>query len=985
MLHLRTRLHRFARAMIAWIVVLVSIHALAVELTMDDWKRTGLALEQFVVNGTGGRHNPLRRRVTDREFEKQIFVRFGLTYGLHGLDEPSNGNGEFFVFWFDSHEGNDDSSHANNVPNFGLHTDGKTNRFMVRYRSDQQVFSESLVGDRQYDLVGRLSKSKSGSEEPFDQLEMWIDPESDQADRPTVRVTIDKSINEVNWIGFSTGMKTEIDDQIFITDFRLGRSWEEIMDLPSADPQPMAIGDPVNPTVSFQKDVLPILRTHCFECHSGTSDEGDLRLDQFDHVLNKVTPYDASASRLYRVITESMMPPSGPSLNLAEQSVIKAWIDEGVSWDHSVLPDIVPKTDHWSFQPLQNPSVPQVKDASRIRNAIDAFIVASQEAIGVKSNPPASGEQLQRRLHLDLLGLPTASHVSASKEEEQKQRAETPTPRNKASKGRAEQGRRIDDLLSDPAYGERWARHWLDVVRWAESNGYQHNRDRKHAWRYRDWVVKAFSKGMNYKDFVGMQIAGDELPDSDDDALVATGYLASARYSGNELDKEIQRSDILNDITGNVSATFLGLTMQCAQCHHHKFDPISIRDYYQLRGFFVGGQPQNLLLASDDAISSLASQRKALMDTARQRVVRVRRRQNYPEPIQVRPQTVIAQMQPGEREQLKKIDSVLSRADQTWGFFAPGSVSRQLTVMPHEMRWPLSSDPQNLISQQSRILIRGDVKTLGPIVKPNWPLAFRSIDDPKSNKTKTRSEFAEWLVSADNPLTARVWVNRLWQWHFGRGLVKTANDFGVQGAAPTHPRLLDYLATQLVESDWDTNFIQRLILNSATYRTSSQMNRDQHQRDPDNLTYWRWEPRRLESEVIRDSMLSLGGKLDTARGGPSAESGTRRRSIYLKQKRSGFPQQQDLFDGPNGVVSCSRRQVSTNALQPLWLLNNSFVHEMAEAFASRVETVDQAFRMALNRDPTEQESQLLTQLEIENNMASVCLVLFNSSEFLYMP
>lgn len=961
----RTIQNRIAELLFVWISALAFFDAPAGDLTKGGWQRSGLAIEQFVVNGTGGRHNPLRKAVNGNLFQDQIFVRFGLSYRSSGIDEPSDGNGEFFVLWFDAQEGGDDSAHANQIPNLGLHTDGKTNRFMIRYRSDQQVFSEPLKGDREYDLVGRLSKSKRGAEQPFDTLEMWIDPTVDQFEDPKVQVTVDKTINVVNWIGFSTGAKTEIDDEIVISDFRMGRYWGEIMDLPSMDAQSQRFAKQAIQTVSFQDDVLPILRTRCFECHAGSVTDSDIRLDQFDQVLNQVTPYDAANSHLYTVIAKSIMPPSGLSLSETEQKVIQSWINEGLDWDHQVLPDEKPTSDHWAFQPLRKPKIPQVTNREGLRNPIDAFITASQEALGVKSNPPATIEQIERRLYLDLHGLPV--------------------PKIIGEKQTAGLGSKIDELIDDPAYGVRWARHWLDVVRWAESNGYQHNRERKHAWRYRDWVVNAFYRGVDYKEFVSMQLAGDELSPYSDDALVATGYLAAARYSGNELDKEIQRNDIVNDITSNVGATFLGLTMQCAQCHHHKFDPISIRDYYQLQSFFVRGQPQNLLLASDDLLTELAAERKTLLDSVRQRVIRVRRRQNYPEPIQVRLQSVLSQMNPGEKARLKVIDSQLSGSDQTWGFFAPGSASRTLTVMPHEMRWPLSSDPQIVIGQKPRILIRGDVKTPGPAVNPDWPLIFRNRKEKESTSIKTRTEFAQWLTSAENPLVARVWVNRLWQWHFGRGLVESANDFGVQGSIPTHPELLDYLATQLIEWDWDTNRIQRLILDSATFRTSSQMNDSHHQLDPENLTYWRWEPRRLEAEVIRDSMLSLAGRLDETMGGPSSESDSKRRSLYLQQKRDELPYQQDLFDGPNGVVSCARRQVSTNALQPLWLLNNSFVHEMASAFALRAKTVNRAFRMALNRDPTPQENQLLTKLEMEHSLASVCLVLFNSSEFLYMP
>jgi len=944
---------------------LVGARGQAYGQSQSDWQRTDLAKQQFLINGTGARHNPLRRSLKSENYLDQIYVRFAFQYRAICIDDPETGNGEFFVLWFDSQEGNDQSPHANHVPNLGLHTDGKTNRFMIRFDSSKQVFAKELVGDKWYDMVGRLSKSELGVNQPFDTLEMWIDPRSDSAIEPDIRVKSDQSIRQINWIGFSTGGKTEIGDEIVISDFRIAKSWGEIMDLSSIDPRSDAYNskitrEKINQTVSFKNDVLPILKSNCFECHDESDDDTKVRLDQFDHVLNQVIPYDAESSELYRLISESKMPPGDASLNSRERKIIESWINEGLDWDEELLPDSIPVSDHWAFQALVRPQIPSFEDANGFGSPIDAFITESQREIGIIANPIASPDQLERRRTLDMLGLPVAEN-------------------------REEQRSSVVSFLSDPAYGERWARHWLDVTRWAESNGYQHNRDRKYAWRYRDWVVEAFNHGLNYRDFVISQLAGDELQTADDDSLIATGYLASARYSGNELDKDIQRNDILNDITANVGATFLGLTVQCAQCHHHQFDPVSMRDYYRLQAFFTGGQPQNILLSNDLAVEVLANERDQLFDSVRRRIIRFRREQNYPEPIYVTPETIISQMRSGEKFRLNQIDNRLKQADQTWAFYAPQSAFKKLTVMPHEMRWPLSHDPTIVANYPARILIRGDVKTPGPGVESDWPKIFRTQDEFGNSKPKTRIDLAHWIVSDKNPLAARVWVNRLWQWHFGRGLVKSPNDFGLQGKKPTQPKLLDYLACELIDSNWDTNRIHRLILASDTYQRSSQLNSANQQLDPNNDTYWRWQPRRLESEVIRDSMLMLAGKLDKQIGGPSEDERSNRRSLYLKQKRDNFPQQQDLFDGPNGVVSCAKRQVSTNALQPLWLLNNHFVHEMADAFAVRAKSVERVIRLALNRDPTTIESQILTKLETEHGLASVCVVIFNSSEFLYMP
>ncbi|MDB4678844.1 PSD1 and planctomycete cytochrome C domain-containing protein [Rhodopirellula sp.] len=931
---------------------------------VGPWVKSNLAQERFIINGTGGRHNALRRSIRSEHFPNKIFVRFKLLYRADSVDLPDTGNGEFFVLWFDSAEGNDDSPHANNVPNLGIHTNGNANQFMVRYRSDQQRFGPNLKGGTEYDLVGCLSKTDPQHDQPFDQLSLWVNPKSGDRDQPDAVTRSPKTITRVNWIGFSTGLKTEIDDEIQISQTKIGRSWNEVMNLSAVSDAESNHQDGLRKlpakTVSFSQHVLPILKERCFSCHGAEKNEGDVRLDQFDDVLNQVVPFDANASHLFHLVVNAEMPPEDVSLDPGEINVLRAWIDEGLEWDHLQLPTLIPSSDHWAFQPLASPTIPRVQDHARIRNPIDAFMVAAQEAKGVVGNLSASDRVLRRRLYLDLHGKP----------------APKITKRKLPSAG---------ELFADPAYGERWARHWLDVARWAESNGYQHNRDRQFAWLYRDWVINAFTQGLPYDDFLKQQIAGDQITPFDNDNLVATGFLSAARYSGNELDKQVQRNDILNDITSATGSAFLGLTVECAQCHDHKFDPISIRDYYQLQGFFVNGQPQNLLLQNEGVAGELARERRQLLEAVRTRIVRVRRQQGFPDPIYVTPKTVLAQMRSSEKARLKQIDKSLSLSRQAWAFYSPGTASAELTVMPHEMRWPLNHQKHVLEGQDPRILIRGDVKTPGPKVIANWPAIFQSSLGTSIAPTKTRLDLANWLASPQNPLTARVWVNRLWQWHFGRGLVETANDFGIQGLKPKHAKLLDYLALELIRTDWDTRYVQRLIVESATYRMSSDFHEANHLIDPENQFYWRWQPRRLQAEVIRDSILCLSGADQFEVGGPSVKADSLRRSLYLPQRREHFPPQQTLFDGPSGVVSCPSRSVSTNALQPLWLLNSSFIQEMAILFAKRAGTVEEVVRLALHRDPSSDEKRELQQLADQHGLGSACLAVINSSEFLYVP
>lgn len=541
----------------------------------------------------------------------------------------------------------------------------------------------------------------------------------------------------------------------------------------------------------------------------------------------------------------------------------------------------------------------------------------------------------------------------------------------------------VETLLKDPAYGERWGRHWLDIARWAESNGHQHNRDRPYAWRYRDWVIDAFTSGMPYDQFLREQIAGDELATSDTSPVVATGFLSAARYSGNELDKEIQRNDILVDVANTTAKAFLGLTLECAQCHTHKFDPLSIRDYYRFQAFFAGGQPANVVLTDGEGnkAQALVDERWRIFDDVHARMVNSRRKRGFPEPIDITPKSVVKGMTKAEKSRFDQLEEQIAKLPQSWSYYS-ADAAQPRPIAPHVMRWPLPRDISSLDDLQIHMLIRGDVKSPGPKVTPGWPAVFgptpQEIGQP-------RSMLAAWMTDSKNPLTARVWANRIWQWHFGRGLVESSGDFGIQGAEPTHPELLDFLASELIESGWSTNHLHRLILNSATYRQSSNFSKSNFAIDPDNRFLWRWTPRRLEGESIRDSVLAVSGLLDRKRGGPSDPASSRRRSLYLKQKRDHLPNQQMLFDGADALVSCTRRQVSTTALQPLWLLNSSLTQQAAAALAERSESVESAFEICFGRKPRQQELDLLRELANEHGLPSACLAMINSSEFLYIP
>jgi hypothetical protein len=712
-------------------------------------------------------------------------------------------------------------------------------------------------------------------------------------------------------------------------------------------------------TIDFKEHVFPILKSRCFDCHSGEEPDSGVRLDVLDEVINQTAPRDAESSRLIQLIAEGEMPPEGDPPTEAEVQTLETWIAEGLDWDEQLLPTPVPTTDHWAFQPIERPKVPDVRNGDWVRTPVDAFIARKHEAAGLTPAPPADRATLLRRLSLDLRGLPPAdSDVS-------------------------DPDAAVETFLNSRAYGERWGRHWLDVARWAESNGYQHNRDRPHAWRYRDWVVDAFQSDKPYDEFIREQLAGDELIPVEPENIVATGFLAAARYSGNELDKDIQRNDILVDLVNTTSKAFLGLTLECAQCHSHKFDPLTIRDYYRFQAFFAQGQPGNVVLSSErDRAERLISERWRIFDTVHHRLVEVRRKRGYPEPIYVIPKSVVRGMRPEEKARFTQLEKQIAELEQSWSFYSPVSAAEELPVAPHDMRWPLPRYPVVLKHMRSMILVRGDAKSRGPEVAPGWPAVF---DPTPADLEHPRTALADWMTSPDNPLTARVWVNRIWQWHFGTGLVETSGDFGTQGTEPSHPELLDWLASELIDSGWSTNHIHRLILNSATYRQSRKFSQENSEIDPDNRLLWRWTPRRLEAEAIRDSILHVSGQLQTFAGGPSRPDDAPVRSLYLKQKRDHLPDQQLLFDSANGLVSCSRRRVSTSALQPLWLLNSEFVQSSAEKFAERAQSVEQAIRLAYGREPRAEELQALQSLADEHGLAAACLVIVNSNEFLYFP
>jgi hypothetical protein len=872
-----------------------------VALSRTSPVNNAIATPFFEIKGTGERQNPVRWKLHSAFTGDTLFARFRLRYSADSIDTTVDGDGEFFVFWMDRFEGVETSNHSGGVPNVGIHVDkeGK-NRFMVRYAARGEAFGPELKGDREFTVVARLEKSASGTDKPFDELSLWVDPNPDKPAEPDAVCRSEAALSTVSWVGFSTAGKTESGDRILVGDVLLADQWAKLF---GGDGEPQLSEIPKPPAYT---------------------------------------------------------PPEPPS-RIVE-------VDP---------PPAVEPTDHWSFQPLLRPSIPKPAAQHWVRTPVDAFVAGKHEENGLVPSAPAKDSDLTRRISLVLTGLPPEQIIPSAKVDEY-----------------------AEQLLRSTAYGERWGRHWLDVARWAESNGHQHNRNRDHAWRYRDWVVQSFIEDKPFDQFLREQIAGDEIEPFDPDHIVATGFLAAARYSGNELDKAIQRNDILVDITNTTAKAFLGLTMECAQCHDHFFDPVTQWDYFQFMSFFAKGQSGDvILLESNPEAKRLVEDRWGLFEQSRSRLAESRRQRGDPEPVLVIPKSVPGGMTAAEKRAFLGIESALASLPKTWGFYSPATSPHELEFAPTAMRWPLPFQKESLETVAVRFLDRGDVNSPGPVAEPRWPQVFGETD-AETVSEKPRLALADWLTSPDHPLTARVWVNRIWQWHFGTGLVATSGDFGIAGSGPSHPQLLDWLACELIDSGWSTRHIHRLILQSNTFRQSPAFSAENAARDPDNALLWRWKPRRLEAEAIRDSALAVAGSIDLQIGGksvPAAESEeSLRRSLYLHQRRDNLPHQQMLFDSANAVTSCSKRLTSTVGLQPLWMMNSIFMQQRAVELASRIQAdispedgpdtaVRRLVQQTLLREASPGEISGLTSLIRDSSLVEAATVLLNTNEFLYIP
>jgi len=936
---------------------------------------------EALIQGSVKRNNPLRRELKETYQGQELFLRFRFHYAA---DAKQRDEGEFFVFWLDRYEGTDTAVHANHVPNIGVHVAASGPQkgkvvFMVRIGSHKTAWSSvELERDRDYQIVGRLSKPDKSLRAGFTRFDLWVDPKPGDLDQPVATAVNPQSVNGVRWVGFATGYKTEFDDRIYVSDLVLSRTWSDVLDvsptqIPTMDHKKQVV---LSKPIHFEKDIYPLLKQRCFSCHAGANPDSGYRLDVYDELLGfstgeaLIVPGQSGQSKLIELVStqvaEERMPPldSTAPLSKKEVAVLSAWIDQGAKWDYRLLPTPKTESDHWAFQTVQRPEVPRIKNTKRVRTPVDAFIERGYQKLGIQPALEADKGTLIRRLSLDLIGLPpTAEEIEAFEQNTDPRVYEA----------------LVERLLASKHYGERWARHWLDLTRWAESHGYQHDLPRPYAWRYRDYVIKSFNEDKPYDRFLKEQLAGDELKPYADESLIATGFLASARISGNQMDKAAQRNDVLIDIVNVTSSAILGLTLECAQCHNHKFDPLTQRDYYRLQGFFVNGQLGNLSLKGD----------------------------SLPNPTDMKawmPKGTFDFYQREAKKLIKRKRFQNTTVPHTWGYYSPLTGHADIERLPVVNRDPLPYSSEILKQTKSQILIRGDVHKPGLEVGRGWPAVLGASSEDSENLS--RATFANWLTDRKNPLVSRVWVNRLWQYHFGRGLVSTPSDYGVQGEKPTHPELLDWLAVELMEQGWSTKHIHRQIVLSSTYRQARAFDESNFEKDPENRFLWSWPRRRLEAEAIRDSILCATGELKRDLGGPSVpqerEEENLRRTIYLFQRRSEMPSVMTMFDAPDSIASCSRRQVSTVALQPLFMLNSKFMDRRAHALSKKIidkvgddqsQQIARAFESVLGRTPTAQELQRSLAFfqreqsgsESSRRLSMLCHALLNLNEFIYIP
>ena len=773
--------------------------------------------------------------------------------------------------------------------------------------------------------------------------------------------------------------------------------------------------------VGFAQDIKPILARRCFSCHGPETAEGglalhdeELALAELDSGALGIVPGEKATSELIRRITSEdeheRMPPAGKPLTMQEIDSIGRWIDQGAKWQQ-----------HWSFEPVGDPTPPETRIANWVRNDVDRFIAAKLDDHELTPSKPASKVTLVRRLYYDLIGLPPTSNQLAEYLADERVDAYE---------------RLVDKLLASPHYGERWARHWLDVVRYGETNSFERDTAKPEAWKFRDYVIRSLNEDKPFAEFVREQLAGDELDEVTVESMTATGYYRIGAWDDDAADKVQGMADEMDDLVSTTSQAFLGLTIGCARCHDHKIDPIPQADYYGMVAFFGDvtsyGNRRNHLW--DTTPPALRERREELDSQVRQ----TEQEKRELEQIVIERMPGVLQRLTEGHERSRVLEEQLSKHFRDEEQDRYDAISERLRAVRDELdslppiESVLAMVRANPRPGSTHINERGNPRALGDEVQPHFLTIFGGhapeFHELAADATSAgrRRVLADWIASPDNPLTSRVIANRVWQHHFGRGIVQTPNNFGQLGVPPTHPRLLDYLASYLVKHDWRLKPLHRLIVTSAAYRMSSTANDKALTLDPANDLFWRFDTRRLSAEEVRDSVLAVAGNLNRELYGPSiyptlssevlatqsrpgdgwgdsSDTERARRSVYIHVKRSLLVPLLTAFDLPDPDSSCEARFNTTQPAQAFSLLHSNFFHEEAGYLARRVEQhagsnpreqVVQTLRLVLGREATSQEVEeglaLLNRLQSEHGkdeqeaLRHYCLTTLNFSEFVYL-
>ena len=778
------------------------------------------------------------------------------------------------------------------------------------------------------------------------------------------------------------------------------------------------------PKVDFARQVQPILAKKCYACHGPDEAESGLNLSNQEGAFaeaesgeHAIVAGDINASQLIARITSDdefeRMPPEGDAVTEEEIAILTQWIQQGAEWNK-----------HWAFQPMKRHQPPRVSDIAWNENPIDAFVFDQLSGANLKPNEQADRATLVRRAYYDLLGLPpTVEQVKAFVDDTDPLAFE----------------RLVDELLESPHYGERWGRYWLDLVRYAETNSYERDGAKPNAWKYRDYVIKSLNDDKPYDQFLREQLAGDELDEVTVETLTATGYYRLGIWDDEPVDAAQARFDGLDDIIMTTGQAMLGLTINCARCHDHKIDPIPQSDYYSMLSFLEDLTPYG--------------RRGDQMTFSQIDITKGELKERYAESLKEKAELEKAKIAI-EQEGIKKMSAPDQRATEGTKRDRKRVLSANLRKNLSKKQWQDYQDIKGKIADNEKaykklpprdtvmglaayrkidkptfVLYRGNPASPTDEVSPAFPSIFEADAPtvPKQDGAKAsgrRRILADWVASPDNMLTARVMANRIWQYHFGRGIVRSSNNFGQLGTPPTHPKLLDWLALRLIEGDWKLKSMHRLIMTSKTYQMSSTARADGLAHDPDNEHFWRFNPRRLSAEEVRDSILAANGSLNRQTYGPSiypalsaevkagqSKPGSgwgnsspvqqNRRSVYIHVKRSLLTPLLSAFDFPDPDLTCEARFMTLQPAQALTMMNSEFIHQQAKRLAESAgadlpddQFVDKVVRATLGREATENEISegiaLINKLKSDHKLSKdrvrslYALTVMNWNEFLFV-